>query len=111
MFLPIRQVSRLDYQLLDGSIKSKCKGFYVTIKHPIKLQTMNMSNVQTGKKLKSFDNPGVSFTKLCDASYNQLTRRRKPQTDLTYELLHCFVLHVCCLALPWVVVHRELVRW
>ena len=52
--------------------------------------------------------PGVSFTKICDAPYDQLTHYRSRsyleillETNVTYELLHCFGLHCAnCLALP-----------
>ena len=59
--------------------------------------------------LKSLSTTGVTFTKLYDVSYNQLTRHRRHELVLTYyKLFHVFVLcsaHVALRAL------RYAARW
>ncbi len=57
--------------------------------------------------------PRVSFTKICDAPYDQLTHYRSQsyleillETNVTYELLHCFGLRCAhCLALHHIMPH------
>ncbi len=52
--------------------------------------------------------PWVSFTKLCDASYNQITHRRSHKLIWTYELLHCFG-GLCCARVALLCVRPQIV--